>query len=109
MNNGNPYTHYILNKKFPSYLEQRGYSDEDIIKQLAVEQKDIINKDFYHARYMVTFIDEPNLTYYYGIKKKGKLIKQFCEKEDLVDGVTTINLEQTKHSEDKCVSMYANR
>ncbi|MGM9923354.1 MAG: DUF3139 domain-containing protein [Bacillus sp. (in: firmicutes)] len=109
LNNGNPYTNYLINKSLPPYLEQKGYSDENILEQHTVGPKDTINKSYYHDRYMVIFKDEPNVSYYYGIKKRGKLIKQFCEKDVLVKGYTTINTEQTKHSEEKCVSMYANR
>lgn len=109
LNNGNPYTHYVLNKKLPAYLEQRGYSDEEILQQHTVEPKLIINKDYYHAHYMVIFKDEPDVTYYYGMKKREQSIDQFCEKDVLVEGVTTTNTEQTKYSEETCVSMFANR
>lgn len=109
LNYGNPYTQFILNKKLPPYLEQRGYSDEDILEEHTIEPKYIINRDYDHAHYEVTFEDEPNVSYFYGIKKRGKSIEQFCEKEVLVEGITTTNTGQTKHSEEKCVSMFANR
>ena len=109
LNYGNPYTQFILNKKLPPYLEQRGYSDEDILEPHTVAPKLIINKDYYHAHYMVIFKDEPDVTYYYGIKKREKSVEQFCEKNVLMEGVTTTNTGQTKHSEEKCVSIFTNR
>ena len=106
MNNGNPYTQYILNEKLPPYLEQREYSDEDILEQHTIEPKLIINKDYYQAHYMVIFKDEPDVEYFYGVKKSEKSINQFCEKNIIEEGYTTI---KAKHSEEKCVSIYANR
>ena len=110
LNNGNPYTKYWVNKKMPTYLEEQGYKDSDIEVSHFVEPKHIINKDFYHGHYMVIFKDEPNMTYYYGITKKGKRVKQFCEKDNLLpNGVTDIFEGETKHSEEKCVKSLENR
>lgn len=81
LNNGNPFTNYIADKNVPKYLEEKGYTENDIKESHYVEPKHIINKDFYHGHYMVIFKDEPDMTYYYGITKKGKQVKQFCENE----------------------------
>lgn len=110
LNNGNPYTKYLANKNVPVYLEEQGYKESDIEKSHFVEPKHIINKDFYHGHYMVVFKDEPDVTYYYGITKKGKQVKQFCEKDKLLsNGVTDIFEGETKHSEEKCVNSLENR
>lgn len=110
LNNGNPYTKYLANKNIPVYLEEQGYTKSDIEESHYVEPKHIINKDFYHGHYMVVFKDEPDVTYYYGITKKGKQVKQFCEKDKLLpDGVTDIFEGKTKHSGEKCVNSLENR
>ncbi|WP_050615114.1 DUF3139 domain-containing protein [Bacillus testis] len=103
LNNGNPYTNFLFNKHLPPYLEEKGYSDEDISHQHIVAGMD--RKDYYYDNYRVIFKDEPNVSYYYGIKKKGKSIAQFCEKEMKVNNIyTTIITEKTKHSEEDCIS-----
>lgn len=110
LNNGNPYTKYLANKNVPVYLEEQGYTESDIEESHYVEPKHIINKDFYQGHYMVAFKDEPDVTYYYGITKKGKQVKQFCEKDKLLpDGVTDIFEGETKYSEEKCVNSLENR
>ncbi|WP_042348542.1 DUF3139 domain-containing protein [Bacillus massiliigorillae] len=104
LNNGNPYTNHLFNKDLPPYLEQQGYNDEDILKQNIVEGEG--KKDYYYADYRVIFKDEPNVSYYYGIKKRGKSVTQFCEKDTQVGGIYTTRItEHTKHSEEKCVSL----
>ena len=88
----------------PPYLEQKGYSDEDILQQ------DIVggfnhNGDYYYETYRVIFKDDPDLSYYYGIKKRGKSVDQYCEKETLENNIYTIGItEKTKHSEEKCIN-----
>lgn len=110
LNNGNPYTNYIADKKVPKYLEGKGYTENDIEESHYIEPKHIINKDFYHGHYMVIFKDEPDVTYYYGITKKGKQVNQFCEKDKLSSaGVTDIVESETKHSEEKCMNSLDNR
>lgn len=50
------------------------------------------------------------MTYYYGISKKGKQVKQFCEKDKLLpDSVTDIFEGKTMHSEEECVYSLKNR
>ena len=110
LSNGNPYTNYLTDKKVPKYLEEKGYTADDIEESHYVEPKLSINEDFYHGHYMVNFKDEPNVTYYYGITKKGKQVKQFCEKDKLfADGVTESIESKTKHSEENCISSLDNR
>ena len=110
LNNGNPYTNYIADKRVPKYLEKIGYTKQDIEESHYVEPKNMINKDFYHGHYMVIFKDEPDVTYYYGIAKKGKQVKQFCEKDRLTsDGVTDTIESVTKHSEEHCIHSLDNR
>ena len=110
LNNGNPYTKYIADKKVPVYLEEKGYTENDIEESHYAEPKDIINNDFYSGQYMVIFQDEPDVTYYYGITKKGKQVKQFCEKDKLsADGITDIIETETKYSEKQCVHSLVNR
>lgn len=59
---------------------------------------------------MVIFKDEPDVTYYYGITKKGKQINQFCEKDKLTFNGDTDSVEtETKYSEKKCVNSLDNR
>ncbi|MFJ8458229.1 DUF3139 domain-containing protein [Lysinibacillus xylanilyticus] len=82
LNNGNPYTKYIANKYVPKYLEEQRYTDDKIKESHYVEQKHLINKDFYHGHYMVIFKDEPNTTYYYGITKKRNKFSNFVKKTD---------------------------
>lgn len=109
LNNGNPYEKFLVNKYIPTHLEKMGYKEKDIKKQNYVEPKHLINKDFYHGHYMVVFNDEPSITYYYGISKKGKNVKQFCEKDVLINGVIHGLSEITKHSETACVNSLDNR
>ncbi|GIN87471.1 hypothetical protein J6TS2_38570 [Heyndrickxia sporothermodurans] len=110
LNNGNPYNRYIVNKYIPSYIEKKGYSKEDIKEQDYVEPKHLINKDYFHGHYMVIFKDEPQITYYYGVSKKGRHVKQFCEKdESLANSTIDINEKMTKHSEMNCVRSLDNR
>ena len=110
LSNGNPYTNYIADKNVPVYLEEKGYTENDIEESHYVEPKHIINNDFYQGHYMVIFQDEPDVTYYYGITKKGKQVKQFCEKDKISsDGVTGIVETETKYSEKKCFNSLENR
>ncbi|QDZ88374.1 DUF3139 domain-containing protein (plasmid) [Priestia aryabhattai] len=110
LSHGNPYTKYINNNHVPTHLNQKGYIKNDIKEMGYVEPKYLINKDFYHGHYMVIFKDEPNMTYYYGVTKRGKEVRQFCEKDVLLkDGVTDLTEDKTKHSEKKCVSSLKNR
>ncbi|WP_156856107.1 DUF3139 domain-containing protein [Oceanobacillus sp. AG] len=110
LNNGNPYTKYIANKHVPAYLGEQGYTDGEIADAHYVEPKHLINRDFYHGHYMVVFKDERDITYYYGVTKKGKEVKQFCEKDILLpNGVTDIFEEATKYSEKECHHSLDNR
>ncbi|MBU9714916.1 DUF3139 domain-containing protein [Evansella tamaricis] len=111
LNNGNPYTKYLVEKNVPVYLEQQGYSTEEIMEARYVEPKYLINRNFHHGHYMVKFVDEPDTTYYYGIMKKGTDVVQFCEKDLLTGGgVThTITITETIHSEENCVYSLENR
>lgn len=103
LNNGNPYTKYLANKNVPVYLEEQGYTENDIVESHYVEPKHVINNDFYQGHYMVIFKDEPEVTYYYGITKKGKTVKQFCEKDILYSGgIIDTTTKNTKHSEKDC-------
>lgn len=110
LNNGNPYTNYIADKYIPTYLVENGYTENDIYESHYIEPKNIINKDFYHGHYMVIFNDELDITYYYGVTKRGKHVKQFCEREKLLpNGVTEFAEGETKHSEAGCVKSLDNR
>ncbi|MBD1222019.1 DUF3139 domain-containing protein [Virgibacillus halodenitrificans] len=107
LNNGNPYTKYIANKNVPQYLHEMGYLETDIEDSHYVEPKNGINNEFYRGHYMVIFKDESDVTYYYGITKKGKNVKQFCEKHKISsDGVTESIEGKTKYSEEKCAEMF---
>ncbi|MDO6448504.1 DUF3139 domain-containing protein [Oceanobacillus profundus] len=110
LNNGNPYTKYLVNKHVPAHLEEMGYAEEQMEEAHYVEPKHFINKDFYHGHYMVVFKDEPNITYYYGLTKKEKHVGQFCDKEILsADGVTDSFEGDTKYSEKECQHSLDNR
>ncbi|MBM7647848.1 hypothetical protein JOC78_000788 [Bacillus ectoiniformans] len=110
LNNGNPYTKYIANKYIPEHLEEIGYEKGQLKVSDYGEPKYLINKDFYHGHYMVVFIDEPDTRYFYGVTKKGKQVKQFCEKDVLsANGVSDMVVSKTKHSEKKCVNFLDNR
>lgn len=105
LTNGNPYTKYIVDKKVPLYLESQGYSDSHIEESYYIEPKHMIDSKFYQGHYMVIFKDEPQVTYYYGVTKEGKQVKQFCEKDkESSAGVTDITEENTKHSEEQCAN-----
>lgn len=106
LNYGNPYESYLINKHVPSYLEKMGYTDEDIIEQHDGEPKESSNKDYLHTQYIVRFKDEPDITYYYGVRKKGKVVKQFCER---YSPVYRDIKNPTKHSEDDCVNYHDNQ
>lgn len=105
LNNGNPYTKYLADKNVPIYLEKQGYTENDLEESHYTEPKYTIDNEFYQGHYMTIFKDEPNVTYYYGITKEGKQIKQFCEKDkESSDGVTETIEDNTKHSEENCAN-----
>ncbi len=109
LNNGNPYTKYIVNQHVPDYLKEKGIPQDMIKKSHYVEPKYLINGDFYHGHYMVIFKDEPDITYYYGGTNKGKQVEQFCEKDKVSSDVTKIVEHQTQHTEKGCIGMFDNR
>ncbi|MBP3950236.1 DUF3139 domain-containing protein [Bacillus sp. YZJH907-2] len=111
LNNGNPYERYLANKYIPSHLEDMGYGEEDILKQLYIETKHSINNNVYHGHYKVIFKDEPQLEYLYGVTKNGKNVVQFCEKETLITSNTYAEMttEKTIHSEQECIGYLDNR
>ena len=102
LNNGNPYTKYIVEKHVPNHLEQQGYTEKDLREQVYVEPKEASHDGFYQGQYQVVFKDEPNITYYYGVAKKGKEVQQFCEKEIVQNDATEYITTTTKHSESNC-------
>ncbi|MEK4029244.1 MULTISPECIES: DUF3139 domain-containing protein [Bacillaceae] len=106
LNYGNPYEIYLVNKHVPSYLEKMGYTEESIIEQHEGEPKESSNKEYLHTQYMVKFKDEPDITYYYGVRKKGKIVKQFCERYS--PRYREIK-KPTKHSEEDCVHYHENQ
>lgn len=114
LNFGNPIHQLIANRYVPEYLSKQGYSDEEIAKAHFVESKHLINKDFYHGHYLVRFTDEPEMSYYYGVTKKGKDVKQFCERDwhgatigEPIDYYNKNN--KSKHLETDCVNSLDNR
>jgi len=116
LNNGNPYTRYWTEKKVPAHLEAQGYTEDDLLEAHWVLPKYRINKDIYTDGYVVRFKDEPTVTYTYGVKRKGKNVVQYCEKEteaidsrDSLHITTSINSDSTKHSESTCLDQWANR
>jgi hypothetical protein len=110
LNNGNPYTKFLVNKYVPKYLEGNGIKDEDLITGHYVEPSYLINKAVYHGHYEVIFKDEPQTSYYYGVIRKGKNVIQFCEKDvDLPDGSTETSTEKLKHGEKNCLFSFDNR
>ncbi|PGK51818.1 hypothetical protein CN918_28920 [Priestia megaterium] len=110
LNNGNPYTKYLANKYIPEHLEEQGYKKSDMKVSSYGEPSYLINQKYYHGHYMVIFKDQPKMTYYYGLSKRGKKVVQFCEKDVLrKDGVTDGTEKKTKHSEQKCDYAFKNR
>ena len=110
LNFGNPYINLLANYYVPKHLEALGYDDEDMLEAHYIEPKMIVNNDFHHGHYMVIFKDEPDMTYYYGVTKKGKDVFQFCEKDYLdARGTTNIVDSAGQYSDEICVSMYENR
>jgi hypothetical protein len=115
LNFGNPIDKFIANRYVPDYFKKQGYTDEDIIEAHYVEPNNLINKDFYHGHYMVRFTDEPRMTYYYGVSKKEKKVKPFCERD--WSGPTSEQesidyydkLYKSKHLEEDCVNSLDNR
>jgi hypothetical protein len=87
-----------------------GYTTDVMEEAQYVEPKYTINRDFYHGHYMVIFKDEPNIRYYYGLTKKGKQVKQFCEKDQVLeDGGIELIKKKTKYSEKNCINFLDNR
>lgn len=110
LNNGNPYTKHLNNKYVPAHLAEQGIKKDELKIASYGEPSYLINEDYYHGHYMVIFKDEPNTTYYYGVKKKEKDVVQFCEKDVLgKDGVTDDTEKKTKHSEESCDYAFKNR
>lgn len=105
LNFGNPYEEYFINKYVPVYLENRGYTEKQIIEQHDINQNTSSNKDYFHTQYMVKFKDEPDIEYYYGVRKTNKEVTQFCERySDVYRDIK----QPTKHSEENCVKYYDN-
>lgn len=77
LNNGNPYTKYLVNKHIPAHLEEMGYTEDQMEEAHYVEPKHLTNTGFYQGHYMVVFKDEPDITYYYGVKKKENRFSNF--------------------------------
>lgn len=113
MNNGNPIDRFIANRYIPGYLEKQGISANQLIDSHYVEPKHSINKDFYHGHYMVKFKNEPDMTYYYGVLKKGKEVKQFCERNWSYSTMKPIDYyekkNKSKHLEKDCVNSLDNK
>lgn len=105
LNNGNPLTHYIADKKVPLHLEENGYTTNDLKESTYIEPKHTINRKFFHGHYKVVFEDEPTVTYYYGVTKLGNAVQQFCEKDQRsFAGVTDTVTDDLRHSEKECAS-----
>lgn len=105
LNNGNPLTKYIAEKKVPVYLMEKGYAMDELKESHYVQPKHTINRKFYHGHYMVVFKDEPDITYYYGVTKFKHKVMQFCEKEKISSiGITDTIKDKTKHSEKDCTN-----
>ncbi|KAB2331328.1 DUF3139 domain-containing protein [Bacillus mesophilum] len=113
LNNGNPIHEYLTDKYIPAYLEEQGYSDDELASSHSVYPNISINKDFYHGHYMVKFKDEPEFTYFYGLTKKGKEVKQFCERNWIYSTQKPTNYydkkNKSKHLENDCVYLYDNQ
>ncbi len=112
LNNGNPYTRYWTEKQVPAHLEAQGYTKGDLLEDHWVLPNYRINNDIYTDGYMVRFKDEPTVTYTYGVKRHGKNIVQYCEKEieatDIQDSFL-ISSGPTEHSESTCINHLENR
>ncbi len=107
LNNGNPITKFIANKKVPAYLLENGYEEDELYESHFIEPKHTINKKFFHGHYKVVFEDETEITYYYGVTKIRNKVKQFCEKDKLhPDGITVTVKGETKHSEKECSPLH---
>ncbi|WP_147535959.1 DUF3139 domain-containing protein [Bacillus marasmi] len=114
LNYGNPIDKFIANRYVPKYLKNNGYSNDEILEAHYVDPKNLINKDFYHGHYLVRFQDEPEMNYYYGILKKSKKVKQFCERDwNGATGVEPVDYydkrNKSKHLEKDCVNSLDNR
>lgn len=108
LNNGNPYTRYWTEKQVPAHLEAQGYTEKDLLEAHWVLPKYRVNNDIYTDGYMVRFKDEPTVTYTYGVKRQGKNVVQYCEKETEATNPTTTS-DSTRHNEDTCIDHWANR
>ncbi|PLS19749.1 hypothetical protein CVD28_00615 [Bacillus sp. M6-12] len=110
LNHGNPYHQYMVNKYIPPYIEEQGYTKEDIEMAGYIEPKYLINRDYLHGHYEVVFKDELDITYFYGVEKWNHKVKQFCERDTLrPDGVIDITKGNTKHLEKDCINSMDNR
>ncbi|RSD26889.1 DUF3139 domain-containing protein [Mesobacillus subterraneus] len=107
LNFGNPIIRALADHKIPEYLHGKGYEADEIQEMNYVEPKHLINSDVFHGHYKVIFKDEPDLVYYYGIVKKDRSVKQFCEKEMPVE--KSLLSSYTKHSEKSCIQSLENR
>ncbi|MDN4493933.1 DUF3139 domain-containing protein [Ureibacillus aquaedulcis] len=105
LENGNPYTRYLADKHIPEYLENQGYTKEDLKDAHYVEVNYRVNKKIYSGFYDVIFNDEKGVIYSYGITRKGKDVVQLCEKM----GVHTPTVTKAIHSEEGCVKSLENR
>ncbi|MCM3576364.1 DUF3139 domain-containing protein [Mesobacillus subterraneus] len=113
MNNGNPIHECITNRHITEYLKEQGYSNAELANAHFVAPNHSINKDFYYGHYMVKFKDDPEFTYYYGVTKRGKEVKQFCERNWIYSTTKQTNYydkkNKSKHLEDDCVNRLDNK
>ncbi|QXE02836.1 DUF3139 domain-containing protein [Terribacillus sp. DMT04] len=116
MNNGNPYTRFWTEKQVPAHLAEQGYTEDDYLEAYWVLPNYRINKDIYTDGFVVRFKDEPNVVYTYGVKRHGKEVVQYCEKEigeaesdDALQIVKSMDEPSAKHSESTCIDSMGNR
>ena len=104
ISNGHPYSMYIINKKVEQHLYNSGYTHEDLKEAHFLKEDRLDDRTFYEGLYMVNFIDEPNINYYYAVTKDNKEVKQIAEKEKtLMNGDIQITTETTRHTEEYCI------
>jgi Protein of unknown function (DUF3139) len=116
LNNGNPYTRYWTERQVPAHLEEQGYTEDDYVEAHWVLPNYRINKDIYTDGFVVRFKDEPNVIYTYGVKRHGKEVVQYCEKEigeaesdDTLHTAKSVDKPAAKHSESTCIDSMVNR
>lgn len=110
-NYGNPIDKYLVEKHTTAYFEEVGYSEEDMEVESFFEegegwndffdQVEVLPEEYHQWQTLVTFSDEKERTYIYGLNQYTREVVQFCEN---IEG-EELTETSGKHTEEYCAKM----